>query len=98
VIRDAWSGIDFDPRPHWERTAEYQARANAAFGKETQMPPTQPTGITKIWSFFKSSFIDRPNDVLGSGLTAFKAEWDELDEKGKADLRRGIDTEGTLTY
>lgn len=90
-------GIDFDPRPHWERTAEYKMRAQWAFyGKETQMPPVQPTGISKIWAFFKSSFTDRPSDK-GTGLTAFKAEWDDLPENDKADIRKGVEN-GSLTY
>lgn len=60
------------------------------------MPPVQPTGISKIWAFFKSSFVDRPSDK-GNGLTAFKAEWDELDESDKVSIRAGIEN-GSLTY
>jgi hypothetical protein len=55
------------------------------------------TGISKIWAFFNSSFRDRPNDILGAGLSAFKAEWDAMPEKDKADIRKGIE-DGSLTY
>jgi hypothetical protein len=61
----------------------------------TEAPAKQ--GISKICAFFKSSFTDRPNEVHGAGLTAFKNEWDAMPEKDKADIRSGIDN-GTLTY
>lgn len=61
------------------------------------MPPAGSTGISKVWAVFKSSFTDRPNEQYGSGLTAFKNEWDQLDEAGKADIRSGVE-DGSLTY
>jgi hypothetical protein len=57
----------------------------------------EPTGISKIWLFFKQSFIDRPNEDKGAGLSAFKAEWDAMEEKDRAHIRAGIEN-GTLTY
>jgi len=56
-----------------------------------------PEGISKIWTFFRSSFTERPNEDHGSGLTAFKKEWDAMTEDGRADLRKGIGDD-TLTY
>lgn len=55
------------------------------------------TGISKVWNYFKSSFQARPNEKHGSGLTAFKEEWSELDESAKAEIRAGIEN-GTATY
>jgi hypothetical protein len=63
-------------------------------GKDKVMAPT---GISKVWTFFRSSFTDRPNPESGSGLTAFKAEWDAMSEKDRADIRKGIDDD-SLTY
>lgn len=56
-----------------------------------------PTGISKIWAFFKSAFAENPNPVHGAGLSAFKNEWDALAEKDKEDIRQGIE-DGSLTY
>lgn len=62
------------------------------------MPEAAPsTGISKVAKFFKDSFTERPNPTSGSGLTAFKAEWTELSDNDKAQLRAGIEN-GTLTY
>jgi hypothetical protein len=55
------------------------------------------TGITKVWAFFKPSFVDRPNAEHGSGLTAFKKEWDAMDSEAKEQIRAGIQS-GTLNY
>lgn len=61
------------------------------------MATIQSEGISKVWTFFKSSFADRPNPEFGSGLTAFREEWGQLPETDKAQIRSGI-ADGTLSY
>jgi hypothetical protein len=61
-----------------------------------EVKPT-PTGISKVWNYFKSSFQARPNADHGSGLTAFKEEWSAIPEADKAAIRSGIEN-GTETY
>ena len=53
------------------------------------------TGISKIWMFFKETYVSQPPP--NNGLSAFKKDWDKLTDADKDQIRGGI-TSGTLTY
>jgi hypothetical protein len=53
------------------------------------------TGINKVWAFFKTAYTDNEHKILT--LRDFSAEWKEMTDADKAQIREGIQN-GSLTY